>query len=492
MNDNTIKIIIEGDASGLTSKLRTALDTVQGTVSKMNDQSVNWDSILAKTISPTIIGAVAATFANAIAQYTNFQNAATNLNNIGGAATDAFASSVGQAGGAAYTLAKQAGQSLGDTAASYNAFLKAGLDSAAATQAVSDASGIAYTTGQSLADVTSQLTVLFNNWGITTAPQVTDAMTGLANAAKDGEFSFNELVAAISPQGQYLQAKTNISDIALNLASLSTQSGLSKDSILNTFQAVSSATGLTAITMNTAFSGAATAISTGPFGLITAFEDIKKSVDKEGPLVAQSFGSQVGIMTSTISGFEKTTKQAFDNSAVALATAYQNLTPFDQLIENNLTSSEKLSKSWANFKTDIAEFILPPAITALQNALDDISSIVSGGISWKNFFSSIPSGVLSVSNGISGANQALAGGGISALAGLGKALENAFTGLLQSLGVNPGPFQNSQNPAPTPAGGKTVSVNITQNINGGSTGSPLLQQSSAQDAAYKAFQGIPQ
>ena len=380
MGENTIKILIEGDASGLTSVMKNAVSTVVSNVNKMNDQQVNWDSILTSTLSGTVIATVAATMANAIAQYANFTSAAVNLNNIATPATAAFANSITTAGGQAYTMAQSAGQSLGDTASSYEAFSKAGLDSAAATTAVSDASGIAYATGESYTSVVSELVNLFQQWGVTTTPQVTAALTGLTNAAQNGKFSFDELVATLTPQGQLLQTKTNISDTATSLATLSAKTGLAKATIVDTFNAISAASqsgSQAAITMSAGFGGAATAITTGPTGLITAFSDIKSSIDKEGPLVANSFGSQVGIMGTDVAGFGDASTKGFGAAQTAAATLQSTLIPLSTILENSTSPASKLASAWNNFKNSMAEFVLPSAFSVLTGSLEELNTLIT-------------------------------------------------------------------------------------------------------------------
>ena len=470
MGDNVIKILIEGDATGLTSSLRGALETVKKNVNQMNDQSVNWDSILAKTISATIISAVAATFANAISQYSSFANAATNLNNIATPATTAFANSIGQAGGQAYQMANQAGQSLGDTAAAYESFSKAGLDSAAATYAVQEASSIAYATGEQYSSVVQELVTLFQQWGVTTTPQVTNALTGLVNAAQEGTFTFDQLVSTISDQGPLLSAKTNISDVAVNLAVLSTKSGLAQSTILQTFNAIAGAVGTTAITMNAGFNGAAAAISTGPLGLITAFQDIKKAVDAEGPIVANSFGSQVGIMTGSITNFAGASKTAFAGLGAAGTAALSTLTPLDTLLAKDTPLSAQLGKSWNNFLTALAGFVLPTGVTALSSLLDDLTALGTGKVKLSDIFANLPAGVQQVSTGIS----SLAWQGLSAA--------------YQQLTV-PGKGASTSN---APVQSTTAStINTTINMNGANSGSatnPLLLGKTLSDKIYQSSQ----
>src|SRR5579872_6427597 len=187
---DVLEILIEADARGLETQLKRAGDKIVDFVEKMNSQTVNWESIIAGSLNTAIISGIAATFALAIEQTVAFQNSVMNMNNVATPATQSFADSLNQIGGQAYQLAQSSGQGIGDAASAFEAFSKAGLDSAAATYAVNEASGIAYATNQSFSTVVSELVGLFQNWGVTTTPQVTSALTGLANAAQNGKFTF--------------------------------------------------------------------------------------------------------------------------------------------------------------------------------------------------------------------------------------------------------------------------------------------------------------
>jgi hypothetical protein len=486
--DNVIKILIEGDATGLTSSLKSALDSVKQNVSKMNDQQVDWDSILAKTISPTIIGAVAATFASAIAQYINFQNAAVNLNNIATPATAAFANSINTAGGSAYQMAQTANQSLGDTAAAYNAFTKAGLDGAAATTALNDASEISYATGESFASVVSELVTLFQQWGVTTTPQVTDALQGLTNAAQNGSFTFDQLVSSISAQGPLLSTKTSINAIATSLATLSTTSGASQSTILQAFSAIAGATGTTAIQMNAEFGGAASAISTGPNGLITAFQDIQKSISTEAPLVAQTFGQSVGLMNTTISGFSQTSAQKLQAVQTAFDQLYTHEKSVADITSQTTPQITALGKAWTDFQTSIAEFILPEGVsvlakllTGITGAVTEINDLAGGGGSTvsaatgagsKTFWATLAASLYDNLNAVT-------------LGGLG-----AITGVqnipLPELPTNTNaPVTN----APTKSTTATT-INTTVNMNGAGSGTnPLITGQSLGTKIYNATLG---
>ena len=463
---DVIKILIEADSTGLETQLKRATDTVVNTVNKMNSKQVNWETIMAKTISPTLIAGVASVFAHSIAQFMSFQNAAVNLNNIGGKATNSFANSLGQVSGKAYSLAMGAGQSIRSTAVAWELFHKAGLSGAAASDAVTRASQISYATGKDYLSVVQELVRLFNQWGLTSTPQVEHALVGLTNAAKNGRFTFSELVQAISKEGPILRAKTNINDVAISLATLSTKSGLAKSTIINTFTAISNATGKVGITMNAVFGGAAKAISDGPNGLITSFKDIEKSAQKMSPLVATIFGQQVGIMKNDIISFKASSVDAFTKAGDAAQALHKKMTPLNTIIKNNTSITRQLEKSYKNFWTEMDKYVLPPALTALNDILTSINgaleAVGSGKVSWKQFFQAVPSGAEQVGKGI-----------VGAAINFGKGGENAMIGMYKATGLPPliQPINSGVSGNTTSNSINTITNNIHMN---GNTSNPHI------------------
>jgi hypothetical protein len=492
MGENKIQIILEGDATQLTSTLKRATDTVIQSVNKMNSQRMDWDTIMAKTISPTIISAVAATFANAIAQYTNFQNAALNLNNVGGSATNEFANSITQAGGAAYTLADQAGRSLGDTTQAYNAFVKAGLSGAAATDAVTQASNLAYATGEDFTKVVQSLVALFNQWGVQTTPQVEEALTGLANAAHNGSFSFDELVSSIGNEGPLLKGKTNISDIAGSLASLSVNSGLSKTTILQTFDAIAQGSKEAASSMNVLFAGASKAITDGPDGLITAFSRIEAKVKEYGPIAAAQVASTAGLMGSSVSDFANASESSMKKADSAFLSINGHLIPLSVILQENTSQVNKLERSWQQFSNTLAEKVIVPAESIAADILEDVNAILDKKISWSDFWSAVPSGISQVAKGAASAGTTAEVGVGNMLLGLFDAVRNA-AGLTGSDPLHGTPLATPAPSSNAPIGSQTnTTINTTINMSGGNStaGSAQLMGSAIGDKLHMLASGI--
>lgn len=369
---------MEADVTSIEGSMRRAIAVVTGAVQDINKQEVNWTSILTRTVTPAIIGSIAAQFALAIANFTQFQNAAMNLNNVVGPATKGFSGSVADLGDKTFDLANTAGVSLGDATSAFQQFAKAGLDTTAAYKATIEAAGIARTTGQSLGEVTTELVALFENWGIHTLPQVEDALTGLANAASQGQFTFQELVSTISDKGAELSGKTDIKNVALQLAALSTQSGMTKTSIIDDFNTIANASADPLNRMNLLVGDMSKYITSGPDGLITAFSAIKAHIDAWGPAVRATLGAEIGLSAADVRQFEHTTKDAFTNAAATTDLMRSHLTDLNTLIEKNTTALEKLNMQWNRFQNNIIAGIEMMSKVPQNGFMSPPSSIAGG------------------------------------------------------------------------------------------------------------------
>jgi hypothetical protein len=365
---DNLEILITADSRGVENVLKSTLQTVLGTVNQINSQEVDWTSIFTSAISPTMIVAVATMFALAISNAVDFNAAANNLNNLNTTGVDSMNNSLTNTA----SLAESSGLMLGDTSSAFNSFSSAGLDAAAAALATSDAAGIARDTGESLSTVVSNLATLFNQWGVTTSSGVTSALTGLVNASQNGEFNFDELTSAISDKGPFLKTQTNISDTAVSLASLSLKSGLSKSTILDSFSAIAEGATSNFSPMSVLVGNVSNAITSGPEGLITAFGNIEKYVQKVGPSIAQSTLQTTGLMSKDIADLSSSSVTNMDASADSAKKLNGSLKPVEEDLADHEPVMAKLVGDWNSFKDALSATVMPNisgAIDAIQASL---------------------------------------------------------------------------------------------------------------------------
>lgn len=413
---------IGGDAAGIEAVLKSALRNFTSTIDSINKESVDWTSIFTRLVSPGMISGFASMFAIAINQLVGFNNAVTDLSNVAAPATNTLSNSINQTTGEVYQLAETAGVSLGDATAAFNAFVKAGLDASAAQYAVIQSAGIARDTHQDLATVVGELSSLFRDWGVTTIPQVTDALTNLVNAAQKGQFSFDELVQTITSEGANLRDKTNIGVVADNLAALSTQSGMTKDDIISDFHAIAEGAANPLSDMSILV-GKAGLSMTGPDGLIHAFEAVKARLDTFPESVRQDIGRGMGLTSLAVTDFEKTTIGSFDRAADAAKKIRDNLVPLVDDLAAHESDFAKLVEDWNRFSVILASLTIPSLLPGLHDVLStidkDLSSLqklLSGNASETDWGGA--AGAVGV--GASGLAGALTGG--AAGAGIGSLL----------------------------------------------------------------------
>lgn len=473
-----LEIIFTGDSTQLESSIKTIVGLTTRGVQSINDQSVDWTSILSKSISPAIITGIASMFANAIVQYTRFQAAAMNLNDAGTQSTADFANSINSLGGTAYTLAQSAGASLGDTAAAFETFSKAGLDSGAAMQAVIASNNIALETGQSMGDVVKELTSLFSNWGVTTLPQVNAALDGLTNAVGQGQFGFQDLVSTISDSGPLLKTSTNISQIAMDLQHMTNEAGQSQSSVQQMFSTFLDGFANTTSNLNI-FLGGMTSIKNalGDGGLIPIFEKI---TDKVGTFGANTgLAAQIlGISATTAQIFGQVTDVAYQKAQKASEDALKSMSPWQQVLKDHESDVTKMAKAWNNFTTILSELVIPGAMKELTSILETWTTLLDA-LGKGSFFKEIGS---IVSEGGSALIENTKNAGIwDSLKGVVTAGASGFTGL---DGGNTSNSSSNQSNSSTFA-----SFNNTFNINNPKGGNGL----SANDLVnqlYKQFNGI--
>jgi hypothetical protein len=372
---DSLKILIEADASQIEGVLKRALTTVTGAVGNMNKQEVDWTSIFTRAVSPALIAGVASTFAMALEQFTSFNNAAMNLNNVATPATADFSAGIGKMSGDIYKLASTAGVGLGDAATSYYAFTKAGLDNAAAQYAVIEAAGIARDTNVSLSEATKQLSDLFEKWGVETTPQVTEALTGLANAASQGKFTFSELVSTISAEGENLAGKTHIGDVAISLAALSDKTKLTKHTIVEEFSAIASGVADPLAKINLLVGNMSTDITSGPNGLITAFSHIKDRLAEYGPTIATTMGRDIGLSAKTVADNMGSVKKEFKEASDKGADLHAHLVPLNEILAKNEPISAQVAANFERFKVAIASMVLPPLSAWLKTTADGFQGL---------------------------------------------------------------------------------------------------------------------
>lgn len=468
---DTLEILIEADSRGLETQLKKSATTISSFVDKMNSQEVNWQSILAGSLDTAIIAGIASSFALAITQAMQFQNSMLDVSNN---TASAFGNSAGATNDAVLALAGTTGASLSDTAAAYQAFYKQFGDAAVAQQLTAEAGKLALASNQSLSSLMPQLIELFNQWGITTLPAAQDALTGLANEAGKGKFSLDELIGVIGNQGQALQGVTNINAMATQIQALSNQAGLSKNSVVDAFNAIAAgvANPIASIDVLNGGVGSMAKNLRQPDGLISAFQDASKTIRDMGA-AGVTMGQQMGFSLGTASQLGATAAEAFLLAKKAADQATASQQPLNDILDKNLSTTDHLQQDYQKLLSILTQNVGMPVLEGLDALLKDIvglfdknTFLTSMGDMFDNLILKNPMLNLGGGKGVGAIDvPSILTNLMSTLFGTGsnntKPLNNAVSGNSYA------PVANAPTPnATSNQNGSNVTLNLTNNVSG--------------------------
>ncbi len=485
---DTLQILIEADSHGLETQLKRSADTVKTFIDKVNGQQANWQKVLAGSLDPAIINGIASSFALAITQAMSFQSSMMNLGNSTAGTSSVLDAATGSISGGLVNAANQAGASLNTTNNAFQMLAKQ-IGASAATQQFTGQIGLlASELGTNLGELMPQIVELFDQWGVNSVPAAEAALTGLTESLGKGKFTFSELLDTISKQGPLLQSRTNISDLALQLQSLSNSSTLSKGTILNDFEAISNSVADPLSKMNL-LAGTGKAF-TGPDGLITAMGKLTDFLGKSG-IAAQTFGSEFGLSASSVKENASTSsseiqkvKDSTDKMRIALTNLNDYLTAHESI-------QTKFGQDWSEIMSSLTQRVGVPVLDALLKGIDNVNAAMKGSVSWKDFFESIPSGISQTAQGLASAGfnaEVFVGKGLQ---GFGQGIQGLIT---DSLGLSGASKLGGSNHAPqtssnaTNLGGVTINNNIS--VAGGAPVSGGTAGQSIGTDLYHQFMGL--
>lgn len=459
---DTLKILVEADASGLETQLKKGMQTISSFVSQADSQQLNWQKILAGSLDTAIISGIAASFAVAIEQAVSFQSSLLNLNNSASGTSGAIDAATGSISDGLVNAANQAGASLGDTASAYEALYKQIGDSGGAEKLTGQIGALALELGTNLGSLMPQIIELFNQWGVNSLPQAEAAITGLFESAGKGKFTLNELLSTISQQGPILQAKTNISDLALQMQALSNVSGLSKTVILDTLNSIAQGVSNPSSNIDVLNGGIGEMgkLLSGPDGVVKAFETLSTNVKAFGPIVSQ----QMGLSQNAVAQFGKVSGSSLKDAKTATDNMRGSLVDLDAFIKSHESTTTKFQQDWATITNILGQHVGVPILETIIKEFDII-----GGL-----FSSAKTG------GFVGFLEKI---GSDFSAGLSSALSPA-SHALSALQNKPG--ANSQSSSMGP-----VTLNTTVNIAASTTNSnPQAVGNGIGTSLYDSFTGL--
>jgi hypothetical protein len=296
MTLDTLEILIEANATGLQSQLLRAKDTITNFVSSMNKQEVNWQSILAKTISPAIISGVASTFASALTNMLQFQNTVAQTTQTTG---DTFSINSDKITKESKGLAKEWGVSANDITEAAGYISKSFSDVSTQSVILRKSSAIASTGLMDVQDAAKLLTDMMVAWNISTAPEAASAIDRIWQSANNSKLSFSEFADVIISSGQKMSGITSIDEMSAAIEVFSNQSGVTKDNVKNMFEVIAESAANTATGLNGLLGGKGSVVNeikeNGLGALITTISERVSELGSNGVIVMENFGVKADL-----------------------------------------------------------------------------------------------------------------------------------------------------------------------------------------------------
>ena len=509
---DTLTILIEADRTGLTSQLQTASNNITQFVSTMNRQEVDWTQILSKSITPSLIATIAATFALGVTQALAYQQAlqtsSTQAAGSVGSNTAAMSDSV-------IATSDATGQSAVDIANALGQIQQIYKDTADAQQVMDAMAKQATITGQSMGDTVAMLMPLFQNWG-ESASNVGEDINVMDGFVQLGHLNIDTLSKSMTEAGPAMKAAgDNIQDVAGQLEEISDVKGMTNDTVVSVFDAITKAITNTKDPLNFFVGGVGKIkedVTDG--GIPLAFQDIVNHIKLAGSN-ADILASGFGLTADQVLVLQQTSSSAFSGITKNVKDTIPTLGTLDDRLNANLTDIDRMKIAWANFSNAIMTFFMPTVFDDITSTFNGIADAIKGanslvtdfGGSMKalasgDFWKSLGSNLLDVTSKISntltfGLTGALGGAIGNALGGAafeggqngGSTALNALVNAANALAsATPNPNTNANTNSSTNNSSNqynNTKANITINQ---PTGSTVQTAKAVQSALYAASQ----
>ena len=367
---NPIEIQIVADASSIQAVLKKTESLVTQFVGGINEQGIDWTSILSKTAGPAVLGSIATMFSLALAQALNFQ---TTMAQTSATSSDAFAGMGNVVKNNAVAIGDSTLQSAGEVAISQGMIVSAfGKSTPMLNTMVTAAGELATMYSMPLSTATQDLITLFKDWGITTLPAATEAIDALYVGAKNSGMGFGEFIKTLSDSGPAMSAIMTLKQASYGLSTLGSTSGMTVAQVEEMWGSIAKAIQNPYDKLNLFMqlqNGMTVSADAQKNGVIKAYEDIVTGVQKSGA-TAQILYSQFGIPPDVISQMQNTTKQTFGAMDLQILNLNKDVLTLAQGFNTMVASSATLQvTAGMNAVKNYFTVTLPDAIEAAAKSL---------------------------------------------------------------------------------------------------------------------------
>jgi hypothetical protein len=328
---DTLQVVIEADTHALEATLKGAIGKVQNMIDVLNSDQINWKKIMTQSLSPALISGVAAMFALALTQSMKFSQ---NLATAGATGSEVFGNSLEYSSGNLTKFADSIHQTSGDVAKAMAIASNTFSDAAVQSEIVAAAGMLAAMGFGEFNSITAELTDTMKAWGLTTAPQVHDAIDSIWEASKNGSIGFNQLVDTIKGAGVALSGITTIKDTAMTIEAMT--KAMPKADVISIFASIKDGAQNTTDGLNLLLGKAGAIRETiEKQGLSAVFQAIAVQINKYPYTAAQLLGQQFGLTGDAVDAFR--------------ATSVENLKKVTAEMEVAITKTKDLEKAFKVF-----------------------------------------------------------------------------------------------------------------------------------------------
>ena len=296
---DTLQVIIDADSRGMEATLKNAFSEISSFVKDANKNGVEWKKILTKSFTPALMTTLAATIAMALSKALSFQSA---FRDAAAQSTQAFAAGISDNMGSVIAVSNETGASVEDLASAEGQLAKRFKDAAERQKILTVITRFAESQNISMADATAAAMKIFDQWNITTGDEGVNAIDALTTGMRESEFTFNEFMATVASAGPAFRDSMKFGDAVASMVTYKNESDLTKEAVINMFNAVAKAalSPKDNMTAMAAGFGDLEKISTGSKdGILLAFSAIDKKIQDSG-IVTVEFGKLIGLNESDI------------------------------------------------------------------------------------------------------------------------------------------------------------------------------------------------
>jgi hypothetical protein len=449
MNE-TISILINGEATGIKNVIQDVMKSFTGMVDALNGQTINWGEILTGAFDASVVSALALVFGAAIEQAIAMSNILSNVGNLTPTTTGNTAAIAGTAG--AIDLVNQVvqdtGASMGDATTAVDDFANGVTASNVVLAEAEGAIQLMKVSGDSLSSILPNLQTLLQDWGITTVEGVTTAINGLVNANKQGTISMTDLISTLGKATVSAQVGQSIGGLAIQMQEL-TKDIPSADVISATEQILTLAGQKDSVGANLLKIQDGLV---GPNGLTTAFETVTTLASGMFAGIPGQLSTITGISIPAIEQIGKVTAAQYTVIGAAVSTVNANLQSTPGIVNSNQSAWQKLIDQVNIFLKNIGTVAMP-----ILNAFFDVLTL---GLKAVNLEFTLLGDLFS--------DLAKVGGVITSIVG---SLAKLITPELEKIfGVTPAPATSSNSNTTNNSQVTTLSVG-TLNVTGGTSSS---------------------